>query len=208
MLKENYENLRLEQLKIKGKGVKVLLHSCCAPCSSACLERLVDFASVTVFYYNPNIDNQSEFELRLNEQKNYLNSVYGDKVKLFIPHYDSKEFYEATRGHEDAKEGGSRCELCFKLRLEKTAQYAAENNFDFFATTLTVSPLKNARLINRIGKEIGEKCNVQWLYSDFKKQNGYLRSIALSKENGLYRQDYCGCSFSQKEAAKRRKVDQ
>ena len=192
MNKQNFNALMIDELK-RNSGKKLLLHSCCAPCSTTCIERLKEHLDITVFYYNPNIDTEAEFNLRANEQKRYCQKV---SVNCIISDYDKKAFLEKVKGLENEVEGGKRCEKCFYLRLKKTALMGKELGFDYFATTLTVSPLKNATLINRIGKEIEDECGIKYLFTDFKKDNGYLRSITLSKENGLYRQNYCGCEFS------------
>ena len=186
-----------EMLKIiesgLGQNKKLLLHSCCAPCSTACLERLMDAFDVTIYYYNPNIDTLDEFNLRATEQVRYAKSL---GLKCIVADYDKQCFLSCAMGLEQEKEGGARCENCFKLRLRKTAEKCLEGGFDYFATTLTVSPLKNAKLINEIGFSLEKSLGAKYLPSDFKKQNGYLRSITLSKENNLYRQNYCGCEFS------------
>ena len=195
MNKENFNKLMLEEMKTSA-GKKLLLHSCCAPCSTTCIERLKTGFDLTVFYYNPNIDTETEFSLRANEQKRYCQKV---SVNCIISDYDKNAFLDNVKGLENELEGGKRCEKCFYLRLKKTAQKCKELGYDYFATTLTVSPLKNATLINKIGKQIEEECGVKYLPTDFKKDNGYLRSITLSKENNLYRQNYCGCEFSKKQ---------
>ena len=196
MNKIDYENKRLNQIK-QAKNNKLLLHSCCAPCSSGVIDRLVDFFDITIYFYNPNMDTEEEFIKRANEQVRYVNERYADKIKVIIPPYDNQRYLDAVKGYEDAPEGGSRCEKCFALRFTKCAKYASENGFDFITTTLTVSPYKNATLINTIGEKVCEKYDgVSWLYCDFKKNNGYLNSIKNSKEYNLYRQDYCGCIYS------------
>lgn len=184
--------------KIGGeKPQKLLLHSCCAPCSSYVIEYLSNYFNITVFFYNPNIYSEEEFEKRKNEQIRLINEMKTkNTVNYFVPEYDSDEFYTCVSGYENEPERGKRCSICFSLRLEKTARYAKENDYDFFATTLTLSPLKNACLINETGISIGEKYGIKYLPSDFKKKGGYLRSIELSKEYGLYRQNFCGCHFS------------
>lgn len=176
-----------------GQKKKLLLHSCCAPCSTACLERLVGAFDITIFYYNPNIDSQDEFNLRASEQVRYAKSL---GIDCIVAGFDKQSFLSEVKGLEQEKEGGARCDKCFKLRLGKTAEKCLEGGFDYFATTLTVSPLKNAKLINEIGFSLQKSLGAKYLPSDFKKQNGYLRSITLSKENNLYRQNYCGCEFS------------
>lgn len=172
---------------------RVLLHACCAPCSSACLERLKDLASVTVLFYNPNIETE-EYLKRKGELIRFINET-GWADFLDCDH-EKDAYYAAVKGFEHEKEGGARCEKCFELRLDKTACLAKKLGYDFFATTLTVSPLKNAKLINEIGEKCEKEHGVKWLYTDFKKQGGYLRSIELSKEYCLYRQNYCGCVYS------------
>ncbi|MBQ7714477.1 MAG: epoxyqueuosine reductase QueH [Clostridia bacterium] len=174
----------------------LLLHSCCAPCSSYCLEYLSDYFSITVLYYNPNIEDE-EFERRYNEQIRLVSELKTEHpVRVVKGEHDTGVYYELVAGHEDDPEGGERCRLCFELRLEEAAKYAKENGFDYFTTTLSISPLKNAELLNSIGREMSERYGVEYLYSDFKKKNGYLRSIELSNEYSLYRQDYCGCIYS------------
>ncbi len=172
---------------------KLLLHSCCAPCSSSVLQRIKEYFDVTVLYYNPNIYPEEEYFKRKQEQIKLLNIL---NIKLMDCDYIPEEYYQKVVGYECEKEGGARCEKCFYLRLEKTAQLATNNGFDFFGTTLTVSPHKNAEIINRIGEELEKKYGIKFLYSDFKKEDGYLNSIKLSKEYNLYRQEYCGCEFS------------
>ena len=197
MEKINYDKVFSETVKgLNGEKKKLLLHSCCAPCSTAVLERLVDFFDVTVFYFNPNITESEEYYLRLNEQKRFLKERYDGSVPLIEGRYFSREFFIMTEGYEKEPEGGARCNLCFDNRLQETAKVAKENNFDYFATTLTVSPHKNAELINTIGEKFAKEYGVLWLFADFKKQNGYKRSIELSKEYEIYRQRYCGCLFS------------
>ena len=183
----------IDELKAEGKKPSLLLHSCCAPCSSACIERIKDFFDITVYFYNPNLDTRKEFDLRAKEQVR-LCASFG--VNCVIEEYDSEEFYKVSLGLENQPEGGLRCTECFNLRLNKTAEYAKENGFTYFTTTLTVSPLKNAVLLNKIGSEIEKNSGVKFLPTDFKKRGGYQRSIELSKEFGLYRQNYCGCAFS------------
>ena len=175
----------------------LFLHSCCAPCSSYVLEYLSAFFMITVFYYNPNIYPAEEYGKRVEEQKNLIEklpSVY--PIEFVEGAYDKERFYEMARGLEQVPEGGERCFRCYELRLRETARLAAERGFDYFTTTLTISPLKNAAKLNEIGGLLGEEYQTVWLPSDFKKKNGYKRSIELSKEYNLYRQDYCGCVFS------------
>lgn len=183
-----------------GLKPSVLLHSCCAPCSTACLERLCEFFSVTVFYYNPNIYPETEYFHRVDEQKRFITEAYGENRVGFIEgEFEPKEFYAAVKGLENEPEGSLRCFECYRLRLEKTAQAAKENGFDYFTTTLTLSPLKNSAKLNEIGFEIAQKFGIKFLPSDFKKKNGFLRSTELSRQYGLYRQNYCGCVFSQRD---------
>lgn len=184
-----------------GTRAKLLLHSCCAPCSSACLEILKDFVRVTVFYYNPNIDEAAEYEKRKAEQIRFLRET--GWAEFIDCDYDCVAFETIAKGRETCKEGGARCYECYKLRLFKTAERAAAENFDYFASTLSVSPYKNAAWLNEIGVAAGKKYGVKFLPSDFKKKGGYLRSTELSKEYGLYRQNYCGCKFSKREAEAR-----
>jgi len=201
-MKTDFESKRKEQIELFGKGKKLLLHACCAPCSTACIERLIEDFDITVYFYNPNMDSKEEYEKRAEEMKRFLSVAYKDKVGLITQDYLPSEYLNAVNGLENQPEGGTRCEKCFYLRLKKTAEYAQENSFDFITTTLTVSPYKNAPLINQVGESVCENSAVKWLYSDFKKANGYLRSIELSKLFGLYRQNYCGCVFSKNEREK------
>lgn len=179
---------------------KLLLHSCCAPCSTAVIERLISDYDITILYYNPNIYPEQEYLKRKDEEIRYI-KIFNEKnpnsnVKMLDCDYESEKFYEAVKGLEDEKEGGARCPVCFKLRLQKTAELAKQNSYDIFGTTLTVSPHKNAELINQIGESIENNLEIKFLQSNFKKQDGYKRSIELSKENNLYRQNYCGCEFA------------
>lgn len=176
----------------------LLLHSCCAPCSSYCIEYLSQYFNITVFYYNPNIYPEEEYRHRKAEQKRLIGEMKTKyPVKMLDCDFESDAFYNAVKGLENCREGGERCFACYRLRLQKTADASKKGGFDFFTTTLTISPLKNAQKINEIGKELGEKYGVPFLPSDFKKKNGYKRSIELSREYSLYRQNYCGCIFSQ-----------
>ena len=175
---------------------RLLLHSCCGPCSSAVLEQVTAWFDVTVYFYNPNILPPAEFEKRLEWQKYLLEKApFAKNVGLIVPRYDPAEFVAAARGLENEPEGGARCTECFALRLGRTAEAAREGGFDFFATTLTVSPHKNAPRINAVGAALGENAGVRWLPSDFKKKDGYKRSLELSREYGLYRQAWCGCGW-------------
>lgn len=187
----------IEQNEKIGRTPTLLLHSCCAPCSSACLELLSSHFAVTVLYYNPNIYPQSEFAHRVSEQKRLIEQLpCKNKIGFLESEFNPDEFYSAVKGLENEKEGGGRCFVCYRLRLEKTARLAKENGFDYFTTTLTISPLKSAAKINEIGFELAKKHCVDFLPSDFKKKNGFKRSIELSKQYNLYRQNYCGCVFS------------
>ncbi len=180
-----------------GQKPRLLLHACCAPCSSYCLEYLSRYFHITVLYYNPNIYPEAEFYKRAEEEKRLADAMYTENgVKVEVCEFEPSEFYTAVKGLEDCPEGGERCRKCFELRLGRTAAYAKENGFDYFTTTLTISPLKNADTLNEVGETAAEKYGVKFLPSDFKKRNGYKRSIELSGEYGLYRQDYCGCVFS------------
>ncbi len=197
----NKINYNLEMQKLignipNGEKPKLLLHSCCAPCSSACIERLKNAFDITVYYYNPNMDSEQEFCVRASEQER-LCKILG--VGYIMEKYDVDEFFSFVKGLESEPEGGARCEKCFYLRLNKTAEVAKQKGYDYFATTLTVSPLKNAEKINRIGFLVQENTGVRFLPSDFKKNGGYLRTIELSKEYSLYRQNYCGCIFSKRD---------
>ena len=182
-----------------GTAPRLMLHSCCAPCSSYTLEYLSEFFEITVFYYNPNISPKAEFEKRFEEQKRLIEALpVKNRVTLIKGEYKPEDFFEIAKGLEDAKEGFERCFKCYRLRLEKTAEIAKEKGFDYFCTTLSISPLKNSQKINEIGFEIAEKYGVKWLPSDFKKKEGYKRSIELSREYDLYRQNFCGCIYSKK----------
>lgn len=199
--KINYQKKLDEIIQTAKESLRtpsLLLHSCCGPCSSYCLEYLTQYFDVTVLYYNPNIYPQEEYEKRLQTQKQLLDTAFAGRVSLLEAGYDHAQFLAAAKGLEQEKEGGARCEACFRLRLLKTAQIANEKGFAYFATTLTVSPHKNAMVINRIGEELqaGSGEGLLWLPSDFKKKEGYKRSIELSKQYGLYRQEYCGCEFA------------
>ena len=196
MNKVNYNREMEELLHQLGRRPSVLLHSCCAPCSSAVLERLRNLCDLTLFYYNPNIATEEEFNHRLSELKR-LTAEMCPEVKVEAPPYRHEEFLEKVRGLEQEPERGRRCSVCFGLRLQKTAEYAARTRqFDYFCTTLTISPLKDEQLLNQIGEKIGSELGVSFLPSDFKKKNGFRRSVELSKEYELYRQNFCGCEFS------------
>lgn len=201
----NYRNINYQKeldklidvIQKEGRVPTLLLHSCCAPCSSYVLEYLSDFFEITVFYYNPNIFPESEYTKRLLEQQTLIADMnFKNPVSFLAGNYDKDKFYHMAAGLEHIKEGGERCFKCYELRLNETAQIAAKGGFDYFTTTLSISPMKNAEKLNTIGKATASRYGIQYLQSDFKKKNGYKRSIELSKEHGLYRQDYCGCQFS------------
>jgi hypothetical protein len=187
----------LNEIVKNGNRPKLLLHACCAPCSSYCLEYLNKYFDITIYYYNPNISKEEEYLKRLNEEKRFVSSYpFTNEVKVVQGPYDNDKFEETIKGLEKEKEGGARCFKCYRLRLEESAKYAKENNFDYFTTTLTISPYKNSQVLNQIGDELKKEYGVKYLFSDFKKKNGYKRSIELSHEYNLYRQDYCGCVYS------------
>lgn len=182
---------------LNGTVPTLLLHSCCAPCSSYTLEYLSRYFSITVFYFNPNISPKAEFDKRFAEQKRLIETLPSEnKISLICGDYNYDEFLNIARGYESVPEGGERCFRCYRMRLEKTAELAKQNGFDYFCTTLSISPLKNSQKINEIGFDVAEKYGVKWLPSDFKKREGYKRSIELSREYELYRQNFCGCVFS------------
>jgi len=193
----NYKEELNKIIKNLDGKPSLLLHSCCAPCSSYVLEYLREFFKITVLYYNPNIEPKEEYLKRKEEQIKLIKDVYKD-VSFLDCDYDNDVYETTIKGLETEKEGGSRCYKCYKLRIEKTA-ILAKNNYDFFGTTLTVSPHKNAKFINEIGLELEQKYNTKFLISDFKKNEGYKRSIVLSREYNLYRQDYCGCKYSRRD---------
>ncbi len=201
MQKINYQKQLDNIIESLGDQVpKLLLHSCCAPCSSHCIEYLSNYFEITILYYNPNIYPESEYKKRKAEQKRLIGEITTKHpVKILDCDFESEKFYAMAKGTENCREGGERCFKCYRLRLEKTAQEAKIHSFDYFTTTLTISPLKNAQKINEIGNELCEEYRVKFLPSDFKKREGYKRSIELSKAYNLYRQDYCGCVFSQQE---------
>lgn len=174
----------------------LLLQACCAPCSSYCLEYLHEFFDITVLFYNPNIYPESEYAERERELIRLIDELGFDDIKVMKTTFNPDEFYSAVKGYENCSEGGERCKICYRLRLEKTANLAKENGFQYFCTTLSISPLKDAQALNNIGLELEKEYGVKYLLSDFKKKEGYKRSIELSKQYNLYRQDYCGCVFS------------
>ena len=192
----------LNQIKESGSHPSLLIHACCAPCSSYVLEYLIPYFSITVFYYNPNIAPEEEYAFRLQEEKRLVAELPGaSAIQVAAPRYDHDEFLATAKGLEQEPERGRRCAACFRLRLSAAARYAAEHHFDYYTTTLSISPLKDAPLLNEIGREEGERAGVAFLPSDFKKRNGFKRSIELSAAYGLYRQNYCGCEFSKRERA-------
>ena len=193
-MKNNYDALMQEEIKkFNGEKKTLLLHSCCGPCSSACIERLNDYFDITVLYYNPNIEPIEEYEKRKATQLQLLKEL---NIKFMDSPYDNEKFRKLTKCLECEPEGGKRCPVCFGLRLKYTAEKALENGFDYFTTTLTVSPHKDSQIINKIGLQIGKSVGIQYLLSDFKKRDGYKRSLELCKKYCLYRQNYCGCLFS------------
>ncbi|MCH5208463.1 MAG: epoxyqueuosine reductase QueH [Oscillospiraceae bacterium] len=201
MSKVNYQYKLDELINSLGCTPRLLLHSCCAPCSSYCLEYLSQYFSITVLYYNPNISPKEEFIKRAEEQQRLISQMkVKNPVSLVVDEYDAQEFFDAVKGMEHIKEGGERCFVCYRLRLGRAAEYAKKYNFDYFCTTLSISPLKNAQKINEIGEELSEIYAVRFLPSDFKKKGGYQRSVELSREYDLYRQNYCGCVFSKAES--------
>jgi len=189
----------INKLTNKKTTPKLLIHACCAPCSSYVIEYLSNYFEITLLYYNPNIYPEEEFIKRANELKNFVNNfTTKNKVNVIISDYNYSDYNSAIKGLEDEPEGGFRCISCYLLRMEHAANYAKNNNFDYFTTSLTISPHKNSQKINEIGKVLEEKYQIKYLYSDFKKKEGYKRSCELSKQYNLYRQDYCGCIYSQK----------
>lgn len=208
----NYQ-LELEKIlsSLNGERPKLLLHSCCAPCSSYCLEYLRDYFEITVYYYNPNITEASEYYKRQEEEKRLiqrLNEESEYRIHIVEAPYDPEKFLKMSQGLENVPEGGTRCEACFALRLSATARQAALGGYDYFTTTLSISPLKNAEKLNEIGLASAGSSGAKYLVSDFKKKGGYQRSIELSKKYGLYRQDYCGCIYSRMERDKRKASEQ
>jgi len=194
----------------EGITPTLLLHSCCAPCSSYVLEYLSQYFHITIYFYNPNITYQEEYERRVEEQQRLISRMpVKNPIKFMQGIYEPDRFYQVAKGLEKAPEGGERCFKCYELRLEKTAKLAHELGFDYFTTTLSISPLKNAVKLNEIGELLSEKYHIPYLFSDFKKKNGYKRSTELSKEYNLYRQDYCGCVYSkvQRENEKKARME-
>ena len=203
-MKQNYQLIldkMLDEITEKKEVPTLLLHSCCAPCSSYVLEYLSKYFNITIYYYNPNINSYDEFKKRADEQIRLINEMnFKNSVKYVIAEYDNHEFEAVISGLKDEPEGGSRCFKCYHLRLEQACKYAKEHGFDYFTTTLSISPYKNSNKLNEIGENLEKEYNVNYLYADFKKKNGYKRSIELSKIYGIYRQDYCGCIYSKKKS--------
>ena len=208
--KKNYQKEMeklLEKLKKEGRVPSLLLHSCCAPCSSYVLEYLSQYFYITVFYYNPNIYPDTEYEKRVLEQQQLIGKIQAKyPISFLAGAYEKSLFYDTVRGMEKEKEGGKRCFCCYEMRLREAAKEAKKGNFDYFTTTLSISPMKNAAKLNEIGEQIGKEEGVSYLLSDFKKKNGYKRSVELSELFGLYRQDYCGCIFSKQEREAQKSV--
>lgn len=200
MNKVNYQKQLdelLRQLPEKESKKKLLLHSCCAPCSSYVLAYLNKYFNITVFYYNPNITNKEEYLKRKQEQIRLISELPAiNKINILDADYNPEKFFEISKGLENCREGGERCFKCYKLRLEATAKAAKENSFNYFCTTLTISPLKNAQKINEMGQMLGDEYQISFLPSDFKKKEGFKKSIELSSQYNLYRQNYCGCIYS------------
>ena len=216
MQKINYQkelDALINNIKQNEKKPSLLLHACCAPCSSYTIEYLSQFFEITIFYYNPNIYPKEEYERRLEELKNFLprfDVALKNNIKLVVQPYLPKEFFDAIQinlfpEEAEEKEKGERCRKCYKFRLEKSFEYAKENNFDYFCTTLSISPFKDAEKINRIGKELSSE-KTKWLPSDFKKNSGFKRSLELSRKYSLYRQDYCGCVYSMKNSMQKKRI--
>ena len=203
MNKQNYHLKMLQMIEEscgEGNVPRLLLHSCCAPCSSYCLELLSQYFEVTVFYYNPNIFPPEEYVMRVEEQERFIKAFPAKYPISFVEGgYDTNRFYEMAKGMEQLKEGGERCFACYELRLRESAEYAKTHGFDFFTTTLSISPLKNAAKLNEIGAKLEKEYEIRYLYSDFKKQNGYKRSTEISNAYEMYRQYYCGCVYSKKQ---------
>jgi len=200
----NFQKLLDSEIeKIKDNKIKprLLLHACCGPCSSYVIEYLSKYFDITIYYYNPNTYPRLEYVRRLDELNKFINN-FNNSVKVIEENYEPNEFYNTIKGLEHLGEKSERCYKCYELRLNKSAMYAKNNNYDYFTTTLSISPYKNADWINEIGKELEDKIGIKYLYSDFKKKNGYKRSIELSKKYDMYRQEYCGCVYSKQEREK------
>lgn len=206
-MNQNYHLLCLEEISKLNSTKRILLHSCCAPCSSYVITFLSNYFDITILYYNPNIAPIEEYKKRKQEQIRLINTLNTKhKLDFLDCDYDNDIYNKRIIGYENCKEGGSRCHICFNLRLEKTAKLAKEYNYDYFCSTLTVSPHKNAKIINEIGNNISKEYNIKWLYSDFKKNEGFKQSIELSKKYELYRQDYCGCIYSKRSKEKQESI--
>ena len=207
-MKQNYQLMleeTIQEITEANKVPKLLLHSCCAPCSSYCLEYLSDYFEITVFYYNPNIYPDEEYFHRAREQQAFIERFPAKHPISFVEgDFDKERFFQSVKGLENEPERGARCNVCFELRLGEAASMARQMNMDYFTTTLSISPMKDAALLNDIGSKMDEKYGVKYLHSDFKKKNGYKRSCELSQAYGMYRQDYCGCVFSYNESKARR----
>lgn len=202
----NRRNYQLELDKIisraeaEGRCPSLLLHSCCAPCSSYVLKYLSEYFKITLLYFNPNISPESEYMKRVAEQKRLIESIpFKNKVEFIEGRYEPREFYDAVKGYEEEPEGGRRCHICYEMRLREAAEYAKKGGYDYFTTTLSISPLKKSDVLNEIGERVGTEYGIAHLPSDFKKRNGYKQSIELSKEYDLYRQNFCGCVFSKRQ---------
>ncbi len=209
-MKLNYQRVlekTIEENQKEGKIPRLLLHSCCAPCSSYCIEYLSNYFRITIFYYNPNIYPEEEYRKRVEEQKEFIRRFPAKYEVSFIEgQYDKERFYEMARGLEEVREGGERCFRCYEMRLREAAEMAREQGMDYFTTTLSISPLKNAAKLNEIGGNLEQEYGIRYLYSDFKKKGGYQRSVAISNEYGMYRQDYCGCIFSKRQREEEKKA--
>jgi len=194
----------IDDLQKENRVPALLLHSCCAPCSSYCLSYLADYFKITIFYYNPNISPAEEYQKRVEEQKRLISELpVKNKVSFAEGKYEPEKFFEMAKGLENITEGGERCFKCYEMRQREAAEYAAQNGFDFFTTTLSISPHKNAAKLNEIGLKLEKEYGIRYLVSDFKKKGGYLKSIEYSRQYDLYRQNYCGCVYSKMEAEKR-----
>lgn len=207
MNKTNYQrelDKLIDHISKASEAPTLLLHSCCAPCSSYCLEYLSKYFLITVLYYNPNISPESEYYKRVKEQERLISSLPAiNKISFMEGKYEPEVFYNSIKGYENEPEGGSRCSICYELRLREAAMTAKDHGFDYFTTTLSISPLKDSERLNNIGGSLAKEYGVKYLFSDFKKKDGYKRSIELSKEYNLYRQNFCGCIYSKMEAEKR-----
>ena len=210
----NKRNLQKELEKIIERAAasveipKLLLHACCAPYSSYCMEYLSEYFAITIYFYNPNIDNKEEYIKRVEEEKRLIAEMnFKNPVSFLEGEYEPENFHKLVRGHERDSEGGERCFMCYEMRLRKCADEAKNGGYDYFATTLTISPVKDAGKLCEIGEEVGREIGISYLPSDFKKKNGYKRSVELSQQYGLYRQDYCGCSFSKRSRSNESKAN-